>query len=76
MNHMKRQKGMRLKGELPRPIGAQYVTVKTWRNSSRWNEGAEAQQKQCSVLDVSGGESKVQLCKKKKERKKLGMLGP
>ena len=63
MNHMKRQKDMRLKGELPRSIGAQYVTAKKkWRNSSRWNEEAEAKQKQCPIVDVSGGESKVQFC--------------
>ena len=56
---------MRLKGELPRSIGAQYVTVKKkkkWRNSSTWNEEAKAKQKQCPTVDVSGGESKVQFC--------------
>ena len=37
---------------------------------SRWNEGAEAKQKQCSVVDVSGGESKVQFCKKKRKKER------
>ena len=31
--------------------------------SSRKNEVAGPKQKQCSVLDMSGGESKVQCCK-------------
>ena len=41
----------------------QYATGEEWRNSSRKNEKAEPKQKQCSVVDVSGGESKVQYCK-------------
>ena len=41
----------------------QYATGEEWRNSSRKNEKAEPKQKQCSVVDVSGDESKVQYCK-------------
>ena len=38
---------------------AQYATGEEQRYSSRRNEKAEPKQKQCPVLDVSGGESKV-----------------
>ena len=38
MNSMKRQKGMTLKDELPRSVGAQCATGQEWRNSSRKNE--------------------------------------
>ena len=54
---------MTLKDELLRSVGAQYATGKQQRTSSRKNEEAEPKQKQCSVVDVSGGESKVQSCK-------------
>ena len=37
MNSMKRQKDMTLKDELPRSVGAQYVTGEEWRNNSRKN---------------------------------------
>ena len=50
---------MTLKDELPRSVGAQYVTGEEWRNSSRRNEEVEPKQKQCPVVEVSGGESKV-----------------
>ena len=60
---MKRQKDMTLKDELPKSVGAQYATEEEWRNSSRRNEEAEPKQKQRPVVDVSGGESKVQCCK-------------
>ena len=50
---------MTLKDELPRLVGAQYVTEEEQRNSSRRNEEMEPEQKQCAVVDVSGGESKV-----------------
>ena len=60
MNSMKRQKDMTLRDEFPRSLGAQYATGEEWRNSSRRNEEAEPKQKQCPVVDVSGGESKVQ----------------
>ena len=60
MNSMKRQKDMTLKNEPPRSIGAQYVTGEEQRNSSRRNEEAEPMRKQHPVVDVPGGESKVQ----------------
>ena len=40
MNSMKKQKGITLKVELPRLVGAQYATGEEWRKSSRKNEGA------------------------------------
>ena len=43
--------------------GVQYATGGEQRNSSRRNEEAEPKWKQCLVVDVSGGESKVQCCK-------------
>ena len=55
MNSMKGQKGMTLKDELPRSVGAQYATGEEWRNSSRKNEEAEPKQKQGPVVDVTGG---------------------
>ena len=39
MNSMKKQKDRTLKDELPRSVGAQYVTRDQWRNNSRKNEG-------------------------------------
>ena len=54
---------MTLKDELPKLVGAQYSTGKEQSNSSRTNEEAEPKQKQCLVVDVSGGESKVRCCK-------------
>ena len=59
MNSMKRQKYMTLKDEPPRWVFAQYATGEEWRNSSRRNEEVEPKQKQCPVVEVSGGESKV-----------------
>ena len=44
-------------------VGAQYATGEEQGNSSRINEEAEAKWKWCSVVDMSGGESKVQCCK-------------
>ena len=58
MNSMKRQKGMTLKDELHRSVGAQYATGDEWRNSSRKNEEAELKQQQHPVLDVTGYGSK------------------
>ena len=43
----------------PRLIGTQYATVEKKRNSSQKNEQAGPKLKWCSVVDVSGGESKV-----------------
>ena len=63
MNSMKRQKDMTLKDEPPRSVVVQYATREEQRNSSRRNEEAEPKQKQHSVVNVSGSESKVQCCK-------------
>ena len=63
MNSMNRQKDMTLKDELPRSIDAQYATGEEQRKSSRKHEEAEPKSKQHPVVDVSGGESKVQCCK-------------
>ena len=59
MKSMKRQKYMTLKDELLRSVDAQYATGEEWRNSSRKNEEAEAEQKQYSAVDVTGDGSKV-----------------
>ena len=50
---------MTLEDESPRLVGVQYATGEEWRNSSRKNEVAGPKWKQRSVVDVSGGESKV-----------------
>ena len=63
MNCMKRQKGMTLKDELPRAVGAQYATGDQWRNNSKKNEETEPKQKQHPVVDVTGDGSKVLCCK-------------
>ena len=63
MNSMKGQKYRTLKDELPRLVGAQYATGDQWRNNSQKNKKMEPKQTQHSVVDVSGGESKVQYCK-------------
>ena len=47
-----------LKDEVPRSIGVQYTTGEEQKNSSRRNVEAEPKQKQCPVIDVSGGEEK------------------
>ena len=44
-------------------VSVQNATGEEWRNSSRKNEEAEPKWKQCQVVDVSGGESKVQYYK-------------
>ena len=46
MNSMKRQKGMTLKDEIPRLVGAQYATGDQWRNNTRKNDETESKQKQ------------------------------
>ena len=38
MNHMKRQKDMTLKDELPMSVGAQHAIGEEWRNNSRKKE--------------------------------------
>ena len=59
-NSMKTQNDRILKEELPRSVGAQYVTGAQWRNNSRKNEGMEPKLKQYPVVDVTGDRSKVQ----------------
>ena len=62
MNSMKRQKDMTLEDGPPRLEGLQYATgeeQKAITNSSRKNEVAGPKWKQCSVVDVSGGDSNV-----------------
>ena len=75
MNSMKRQKDRTLKEELPGLLGAQYATGDKWRNNSRKNEVAGPKRKKCSVVDVSGGESKVRCCKEQ-YCIEPGILGP
>ena len=63
MDSMKRQKDMTPEDELPRPESVQYITRKEQReitNSFRENEVAGLKQEQRSVVNVSGGERKVQ----------------
>ena len=59
MNSMKRQNERTLKDELPRLVGAQYITGEEWRNNSRKNEEMEPKQKQQPVVDVTGDGSRV-----------------
>ena len=59
MNSMKRQKDRTLKDELPRSVGAQYVTGDQWRNNFRKSEGTEPKKKQQPVVDVTGDGCKV-----------------
>ena len=60
---MKRQKDMTPEDEFPRVVSVQYATEEEWRNSSRKNEEAKPKQKRCPVVDMSGGEIKIQCCK-------------
>ena len=62
-NSMKRQNDRLLKEELPRSLGAQYVTGDQWRDDSRKNKGMGPKQKQYPVVDVTGDRSKVRCCK-------------
>ena len=59
MSSMKRQKDIMLEDEAPRSVGVQCVTGEEQRNSSRRNEEAEPNQKQCPVVDVSDGKSEI-----------------
>ena len=61
--HYEKAKHTTLKDQLPRSVSAQYVSWEEWRNNSRRNEEAEPKWKQCQVVDVSGGASKVWCCK-------------
>ena len=56
MNSVKRQKDGRW---VPRSEGIQYATGGEQRKTSRKNEEAEPKQKEHTVVNVSGGESKV-----------------
>ena len=58
LNTIKRQKDMTLKDELPKLVGAQYVTRDQWRNNSRMNEEIEPKLKQCPVVNVTGDGNK------------------
>ena len=65
MNCIKRQKDITLKVEPPGLEGVQYATEEEWRtitNTSRKNEATGPKWIRCSVVDVSGSESKVQCC--------------
>ena len=59
MNSVKRQNNRTPKDELPRLVDAQYATGDQWRNNSRKNEEAEPKQKQHTIVDVTGDESKA-----------------
>ena len=63
MNSIKRQKDRTLEDELPKSVGAQYVTREGWGNNSRKNEETEPKQKQHTVVDVTGDRSKVRCYK-------------
>ena len=62
---MKRQKDKTLKDELPRLVGAQYVTGDLWRNNSRKNEGMEPKQTQLPVVNGTGDGSRVRFYKER-----------
>ena len=57
MNSMKRQKDRTLKDE------PQYATGDQCRNNLRRNEEMEPKQKQHTIVNVTGGGSKVRCCK-------------
>ena len=63
---MKRQKDVIAVDKAPREKDVQYATGEEQRaitNNSRKNEVEKPKRKLCSVVDVSGGECKVQCCK-------------
>ena len=61
MNCRKGQKDMTAKDESPGSEGVQYATGEEWRitNNPRMNEATGPKRMQCSVVDVSGDESKI-----------------
>ena len=59
MNSVKRQKSMKLKDELTRLVGAQYVTGDEWRNNFKRNEEMDSKPKQSLAVDVTGDGSTV-----------------
>ena len=75
MNSKKKQKDRTLKDELPRSVGAQYVTGDQWRNNFRKSEGTEPKKKQQPVVDVTGDRSKVRLLFTSNIAKEPGMPG-
>ena len=75
MNSMIRQKDRTLKDELPRLVGAQYVTGGQWRNNPRKNDGMEPKQKQYPVVDATGDGSKSNAVKESIAQEP-GMLCP
>ena len=76
MNSMKRQKGMILKDELPKSVGAQYATGKQWRNSSRRNEEAEPKRKLWDWLWMGLMMEVKSNAEKNNIAQEPGMLGP
>ena len=72
---MNRQKDTTLKDGLPRLVDAQCATGGKQTNSSKRCEEAKPKRKQCPVMDVSGGGSKVRSLKKRIVWEP-GMLGP
>ena len=65
--------------ELPKSEGVQCVTGEEQRTlliAPEKNEMAGPKQKQHSVVDVSGEESKIRCCKREVLQKEPGMLGP
>ena len=63
INSMKRHKGMTLKDEFPRSVGAQYATEGQWRNNSRKYKETDPKQKQHPVVDMTDDENMVEYCK-------------
>ena len=59
MNSMKRQNDRILEEELLSSVSAQYATRDQWRNNSRKNEDMEPEQKQYTLVDVTGDRDKV-----------------
>ena len=78
MNSMKRQKDTTPEDKPLRSEDVQYATgenQKAITNSSRKNKAPGPKPKQNSVVDVSGGQSKVRCCKEQLSYEP-GMLGP
>ena len=68
---------MILEDESPRSEDVQYAAMEEWRaitNSSRKNGVTGPKREQCSVVDASAGESKVQ--SSKEPAREPGSLGP
>ena len=66
MDSTKKQKDMTSEDEQNRSEGVQYATGKERRaitDGPRKNEVTGQKSQQCSVVDVSGGESKIWCCR-------------